>query len=151
MSQTYIQYLHDHFMQDIQDLTQQIQNSEFQPQVIVGIARGGLIPATYLSHALNVPLVCASFSLRDGMVHNTVPHDGICLRGNQVLLVDDMIDSGETITQLLKHLNVTCPDLDIRVAVLWQNTQAIQADYHARCIDRATNESWIIYPWEQQA
>ena len=41
------------------------------PDVVVGLTRGGLVPAVQLSHMFNVPLIPLNISLRDGKCANT--------------------------------------------------------------------------------
>lgn len=43
-----------------------ISNSHWRPNYIVGINRGGLVPAVMLSHYLNIPMKTLMVSLRDG-------------------------------------------------------------------------------------
>ena len=55
---------------DVQSLIARISRtilvSDWRPDYIVGIVRGGLVPALYLSHYLNVPMHTLNVSLRDG-------------------------------------------------------------------------------------
>ncbi len=50
----------------VNNLIRQITNSQWRPDYIVGISRGGLVPAVMLSHYLNVPMKPLQVSLRDG-------------------------------------------------------------------------------------
>ena len=43
-----------------------VSNSGWRPDYIVGITRGGLIPAVMISHYLGVPMKSLDVSLRDG-------------------------------------------------------------------------------------
>ena len=48
------------------DIARQLQHDNWKPDYIVGITRGGLIPATLLSQYLDVPMQTLKVSLRDG-------------------------------------------------------------------------------------
>jgi len=50
----------------ISKLCRDIANSSWRPDYIVGISRGGLVPAVMISHYLNVPMKPLQVSLRDG-------------------------------------------------------------------------------------
>lgn len=50
----------------IQEICRQISNSGWRPDYIVGISRGGLVPAVMISHYLNIPMKPLQVSLRDG-------------------------------------------------------------------------------------
>ena len=50
---SYIIYTHDDFIRDIECLVNKLKDSKFKPDIIVGLVRGGAIPAVYLSHRLN--------------------------------------------------------------------------------------------------
>ena len=50
---------------DIQKIARQVSLSDFKPNVIVGVSRGGLVPAVALSHWFKLPMVPIRTSLRD--------------------------------------------------------------------------------------
>ena len=50
-----LNYTWDQQFKDTETICSQIEKDEFQPNVIVGISRGGLIPGVMMSHKLNVP------------------------------------------------------------------------------------------------
>ena len=71
--------------------------SKMRPDLIVGIARGGLLPALHLSHALDVPLECMHWSTRDsGLTSYSGIVDEEIQSGKTVVFVDDINDSGKT-------------------------------------------------------
>ena len=89
----------------------------FTPDYIVGITRGGLVPATMISHYLDVPMHTLNVSLRDGQLgpesnlwmaedaygyinkEDRKDPDISSLRGfrKNILIVDDINDSGRTL------------------------------------------------------
>lgn len=50
----------------VNKLCRDISNSDWRPDYIVGLTRGGLIPAVMISHYFDVPMYALSVSLRDG-------------------------------------------------------------------------------------
>lgn len=62
-------YSWDEFETDIKNIQSKIIASNYQPDYIVGIKRGGLVPAVKLSHLLNKPMILISCQLRDNHDH----------------------------------------------------------------------------------
>ena len=65
-------YSYQEFVKDIDLITEQIRDDKWKPDYIVGVVRGGSIPAVFLSHRLNVPVVMLQWSERNytEMNHN---------------------------------------------------------------------------------
>ena len=127
-----------------------IQESGFQPEVIVAIARGGYVPARILCDFLNVYALTsirvvhyASGARKKASARVT---DSLCteITGKRVLLVDDVSDTGDTYEVALEHLADFQPAA-IKTAVLLHKTTArYQPDFIAR---RVIKWRWMIYPW----
>ena len=82
-------------------ICEKINADDFEPDVIVGISRGGLIPGVMISHKLNIPFKPVHASTRD------FPHwENYLPKSNdsKVLIVDDICDSGETFERLSKYI-----------------------------------------------
>ncbi|MCK9369708.1 hypothetical protein M0R04_07350 [Candidatus Dojkabacteria bacterium] len=78
-----------------------IKKQHLQFNVILGIARGGLVPAVILSHLLDTPLVSVSYSSKHGKGdnknhHNTLP----LLYDEHIFLIDEIADSGRTLKEI---------------------------------------------------
>jgi hypoxanthine phosphoribosyltransferase len=106
----------------------QITEDDWKPRKICGVSRGGLVPGVMLSHLLNVPF-------------EPITPSTILLDSKDVLIVDDIYDSGATIKQL-KRLNP-----NVRTAVVLFNDQhdVYEVDYYG---DDYCGEQWIVFPWE---
>jgi uncharacterized protein len=116
---------------------------------IVGISRGGLVPAVMISHRLNLPLRPVVWSTRDHkqQVHDTTIIDDL-RAGARFLLVDDINDSGETFSQLLADWGYPNADLPgtITTASLHQRqTTSHPSDVYAALLE---TDAWVCYPWE---
>tara|TARA_B110000908_G_scaffold85182_1_gene101799 strand:+ start:6376 stop:6825 length:450 start_codon:yes stop_codon:yes gene_type:complete len=123
--------------------------SKMRPDIVVGIQRGGVVPALHLSHALDRPMEVVVWQTRDGI--DTTMSDAVYEaldRGNVVLFVDDINDSGRTLQEIIQACNLK-GDYNhlIKTAVLVEKTSSIhKADSKALRID---DERWIVFPWEK--
>lgn len=122
--------------------------------MLVGIGRGGLVPAVYLSHRLNLPMISIDYSA--GSSDAPSPIATVAARsamGIRLLLVDDINDSGGTIARLRVQLGKEGGEADnLRFAVLLNNGSSGQGvDYWASMVDRRTDKRWFVFPWEAVA
>jgi uncharacterized protein len=144
--------------QDVQCMTQhmlqQMQQDGWQPDYVVGITRGGLVPANLISQYLGVPMETLKVSLRgaepDCESNFWMPEDAD--RGQNILIVDDINDSGDTLNWIQKDWgdSVRWGD-NVRVAVLYDNESSASQhtpDYSAQDINKAQDPQWIVFPWE---
>lgn len=147
------------------ELARQIQKDQFYPDYIVGLTRGGLIPATMLSHYLECPMHSLNVSLRDSefgpesnlwMAEDAFGHHSA---PKKILIVDDINDSGATINWIKEDWQSGCfPDGErwkttwhntVKFAVLTDNiSSAAEVDYCANEVNKAEEDVWIVYPWE---
>jgi hypoxanthine phosphoribosyltransferase len=147
---SYIPY--DAFVGDVERLAGGIEADGWRPHFIVGIGRGGLVPATFLSHRLDLPMLSVDHSAQ-------VPDFSAALidrladrarAGERLLFVDDINDSGSTIACLSEAFAKAGGPADaLRFAVLIHNIRSrARVDYWSRTIDRAEDKSWLVFPWE---
>lgn len=101
-----------------------------KPSAIFAVARGGLVPATYIAHALGVKLVTSKLSDLVG----------------DILIVDDISDSGETIKEVLAYCSNSEVYNDIKVATIFEryNTK-VKPAFSGQVV---TTDEWIKFPWE---
>ena len=143
-----IDYTFPEFRDGIQTIAKQIQDSGFAPDYLVGIVRGGSVPAVYLSHKLKIPVVMVAWNTRDSTEFGKesitwIPED--LLKGKRVVIVDDIVDGGHTIKEVVEPV----PQENIRVAAMWYNTaQDVAVDFYHKTIDRNEDPRWIIFDWE---
>ena len=139
-------YSYESFKEDAKHLIAQIEGDK--PDVIVGIARGGVALAQMLAYGLNVRyLQTLQSELYDGEAKREKIKiiENLHLQvGMKVLLVDDIVDSGETLYEILKHLHTKYPDVTFLTAtIFYKATAKVEADYKVR---EATE--WIDFFWE---
>lgn len=129
----------------------------YHPRQIVGIARGGLIPATMMSHALKVPLrtinVRSYNDVHDQLdsVHVTnsttgkllVMDDLESLNNVHTLFVDDLWDSGNT-HQALSSLFPNAVFTNLYYKDRGDRSHFI-VNYPGQPLDK---DKWVVFPWE---
>ena len=128
---------------------------DWRPDFIIGIGRGGLAPAVYLSHATGIAMLSVDHS---SQVHDfaDAPLERLAERtraGEKLLFLDDINDSGATIAKLRTKLaDAGAVAGAIRFATLLDNRISSQrVDYAAREIDRTVTKDWFVFPWEAVA
>ena len=143
-------YSFDHFKQDADKLVEQIINSGKFYDYVVGIVRGGAIPAVYLSHRLGIPMRGVSWSTfhNDQMRESALDIAEDISDGKSILLVDDILDSGRTMKELLQDWSQTRDKIGIAVLV-YNLQQELKPDYFGTVIDRNVDKDWINFWWEK--
>jgi hypoxanthine phosphoribosyltransferase len=131
------------------DLAAQVLADGYRPEVIMGIARGGLLPAGAVAYALGVKNACAmSVEFYTGveerldvpMVLPPVP-DLVDLSDKHLLIVDDVADTGGTLQVVQQFCRGKVSQ--VRTAVLYEKPRSlVKCDYVWRRTDR-----WITFPW----
>ena len=121
-------YSYDEFAVDAKKMAKQIKD-EFDPEVILAVARGGLT----LGHSLAVALENRNlFTLNSIHYEDTNKLDTIQIfnvpdlsRYTKILLVDDIIDSGESMVEIKRELLKRYPNLDIKIATVFYKEKAL--------------------------
>jgi hypoxanthine phosphoribosyltransferase len=137
------------FDNDILSVTRQINNSLWIPDYIVGVKRGGLIPAIKLSHYFNKPMIMMSCQLRDNSDHEVKLLEAEKINtSSNILIVDDICDSGITLSKIMStFMDRGCSF--VKTSCLFYNTeQDFVVDYPIRSLNRSQNKEWIVFPWE---
>ena len=131
------------------DLAHQIRNSQFQPEIVLSIARGGFFLGAALGYALGVKnSFTMSVEFYTGIeerlpmpvVLPPVPNK-VDLKGATVLIADDVADSGETLRLVQEFWRGTVKEA--RTVVLYEKPRSVvKPDYVWR-----KTEKWIEFPW----
>ena len=131
------------------ELATRIDADAFRPDLILGIARGGLFPAGALGYALGVKnLHVMNVEYYTGVDERLdlpvmlppVPQP-VDLSGSRVLIADDVADTGATL-RLVKDF---CAEhvAEVRCAVIYEKpASTVKCEYVWRRTDR-----WIDFPW----
>ncbi|MDR6788352.1 hypoxanthine phosphoribosyltransferase [Sphingomonas sp. BE138] len=147
---------HADLIADVRALAAKIaRETAWRPDWLVGVGRGGLVPAVYLSHAAGVPMQSVDYSAQDdARAAPAIERLAALTRdGQRLLFVDDINDSGRTIAQLRTLLEQAgAARTHVRFATLIDNRgSAAKVDLAARTIDRAVTKDWFVFPWEALA
>lgn len=173
----YYEYMHVHTW--IQDIVLQMYKDDWRPDYIVGLTRGGLIPAVIMSNMIDIPMHTLNVSLRDSkigpesnlwMAEDAYGYGG-SFDGNavydeykqkKILILDDINDTGATLDWIIQDWQTSCfPDSahwdtvwgnNVRFAVCVDNLSSKfsrKVDYCAKIINKAEKDIWIVYPWER--
>lgn len=137
----------------IGQITKQLYLDKFYPDIIFGVVRGGLVPAVYLSHHLNLPMSTIELSLRDHKSFNIDSLEDALDRKKKVLLVDDICDSGETFVQLttiLDSIHIMNNELKTATLVYNEGQSNYVPNYYDVTINKAEENQWIVFPWENK-
>lgn len=110
---------------------------------IIGIARGGLIPAVYLSHASKIPkfrtITLSSYCDETNKQTSVIMKD-IFFSKKKWLIIDELVDSGKTLEKVREQFPNSV------FAVLYTKPKGkAMADFWAYESDQDT---WLEFPWE---
>jgi hypothetical protein len=131
------------------DQAQKIQKQQYQPDIIIAIAKGGVIPAQILSDLIETT---QPSTIQIEFYQNIVQPKSeptlkkplsTSIKGKKILLVDDISDTGKTLKFAQTYLQEQ-GTTEIRTATLYFKSQSItKPDFY----EKKTN-NWVIFPWE---
>ncbi len=138
-----------HFGEACRELATQVAASGYRPDIVLAVARGGLLPAGAIAYALDVKNV---FTMNveyytgidrrlDFPVMLPPLLNAVDIAGARVLVADDVADTGAT----LKLVNDFCAQhvAEVRCAVIYEKPRSlVKCEYVWRRVDR-----WINFPW----
>ena len=117
--------------------------------MVVGIKRGGVVPALHVSHELEKPMEVITWQTRDGSTQeiNESIKQAI-LAGKHVAFVDDINDTGLTVQQLRSAYGYDiCENPNITFATLVEKVSSRERVEVAAL--RIDDPRWIVFPWEK--
>jgi len=139
-------YSYEEFKKDTQKLVNSCR--EYEPDILLAVARGGLT----LSH-----LMAQAMDMRNLYALNSIHYEGELKldtfnifnipdvsHARRVLVVDDIVDSGETMEEILRVLKEKFPNVEFKLATIFYKKSAVlQPDYTVR-----EAKEWIDFFWE---
>lgn len=114
---------------------------DWKPDAVVGVARGGVIPAAMLGRVLGVKDMFTIKVRRNGEkreIVETMPD----MNGQKVLLVEDMLETGKSMIVTKEYLE--SKGAEVKTACLYTMPQTeIVPDFSLRQVQEAQH-----FPWE---
>lgn len=142
----------DQFLADVEAVATALEAGDWRPDFLVGVGRGGLVPAAFLSHRLDIALLSVDHSSGEhGFAGELLDKLAAKIGGGEsILIIDDINDSGATIAFLREAINAKSGNpARLRVAVLVNNIRSkAHAEYWGRQLDRQADKRWFVFPWE---
>ncbi len=129
--------------------SEKIRKNHYQPDIIVGIARGGLVPARILTDLLETPQIATIkiefyVDIAQPSIQPILKQPlNVPVNSKKILLVDDISDSGQSLKMAKQHLQEKGAN-ETKIATLYAKpTTQTMPDYVEKTADR-----WIVFPWE---
>lgn len=144
-----INYTWAEYFNDIRQVSYDLRNEEFD--CVIGISRGGLIPARMLCTELgvkNLGLIKASFYTDSGrkLETPTVQYVDAFSQYSNVLVVDDIYDTGETMKMIKFDLTNTFNVAKIKTFTLFYNVCTLEKPNYT--LNPKYDWEWVTFPWE---
>jgi len=165
-------------------IVNQMYADNWRPDYIVGLTRGGNVPATIISNMTGIRCEALKVSLRDDdcspecnlwMSEDAFGHNDEALTGisgsrwdiglrKKILIVDDINDTGATFNWIKEDWQSSCLPMNeswntvwgqtVKFATLTENLASeftSTVDYTCHEINKAEEDVWLVYPWENVA
>ena len=122
---------------------------DFDPEVVVGITRAGVIPAGIIASVLETDLFTLTISRREAEgemrdapeLFSQVP---VAAHGRRVLIVDEITSSGDTLRLALAAVR-DAGAAEVRTATSFSRPRGYRPDYMALETDQT-----LIFPWDRK-
>jgi hypoxanthine phosphoribosyltransferase len=131
-------------------LSEKVKSSNYEPTTVVGLARGGWIPARLMCDFLGITdLISLKVEhwLETGKTKDeaTIKYPiTSSMTEKKILIIDDITDTGKSIITSIEYLKKLDPE-EIRIGVMQYIPQSeCKPDYYG---EKVTEWTWFIYPW----
>jgi uncharacterized protein len=131
------------------DQSRKICESGFKPEVIVGICRGGWLPARVLSDLLGNPSLASVRAESYVGIGEAKSHPDLAqvlstdVAGKSVLVVDEVADSGRSLKLVVDHV-MEQGAREVKTVVLYvKSCCGFKPDFYG-----AETGCWVVFPWE---
>jgi hypoxanthine phosphoribosyltransferase len=136
-------------------LGNKIKKSKYKIDTIIGISRGGLIPAAHLGYQLEIQNVSSigafSYLGSQRTKLNLYSLPTVDLKNKNVLLVDEFADSGKTLEEIKDIIKKKYKVKQIKIATIFVNETACRfyPDFYTKKIKK-NPEDWVLFPWDKK-
>ena len=110
---------------------------------VVGVSRGGLVPAALLAAKIDKPLVAAYINKKDEIFFDRPDW----IKDKNILVVDDIVRSGKTIWLLKNHLEKNCAPKSVSFFTLFKVASLVDKDFDMEVFSKEINKD-VVFPWD---
>ena len=110
---------------------------------VIGVSRGGLVPAALLAAAIDRPLAAAYIDKNDNIFFDRAEW----IKDKNILVVDDIIRSGRTLWLVKNHLEKSCPPQSVSFFALFKVKSLNEKKYDIPAFAREIAGD-IVFPWD---
>ena len=130
------------------EIKNQINQSNFSPEIIFSINRGGCIPGVYLSHLLNIPHHVIDVQLRNQNKNINISNLlELSKFEKNILIIDDINDTGATFNFVKNSLAEHNGNFSY-ASLIENKSSNFKVDFKGKIIDKKINPNWIVFQWE---
>jgi len=139
-------YGYDEFKDDVKELVELIK--PYNADTYLAIARGGLTLGHFMANALDTRRLYTLNSIHYNGQDKLDTFDIFNIPrlddAKRVLIIDDIIDSGETMQEILKILKLKYPKIEFKIATIFYKKSALlKPDFYLK-----EAKKWIDFFWE---
>ncbi len=133
-------------------LEELVRAADAVPETLVGLTRGGWVPARLLADRLGVHRVVSLRAQHWGVTATptgeAVVSEGLSgpVKGQRVLVVDDITDTGDSLRLAVDHVRRAGPSSVESAAFLHIGHSKFVPTYYAEEIPRGS-WAWVVFPW----
>lgn len=129
-------------------LAVKVATSGYRPDIVIGIAKAGVIPASVVASILQCDFYSMKISRDEGMervreqpkIFSQAPKEA---RGKRILIVDEISTSGETLRMASNALRQNAPS-QIKTAASLVKVGGFRPDYYS-----LETDAMVIFPWDR--
>lgn len=145
---TYLSFTWDEVEDYASELAEQIRKV-YQPHTILAVIRGGAVVGVLLADRLGVGKIY-TVNLRSydkpearGAVKIYQKPPVECISDRKVLIVDDIVDSGQSLSTVIQLIEQNRPEEVRSAALLVKEHSTYTPDFYVKKV-----KGWVFYPWE---
>lgn len=140
-------YSYEEFNKDARFLAQEVRD-KFNPDVLLAIARGGMTLGHFMAELLDTRELYTLNSIHyvetEKLETLSIFNIPDLSKKKKVLLIDDIIDSGDTMLEIKKVISKKYPHVELKVAtIFYKSTASMSPDFAVKHAD-----DWIEFFWE---
>ena len=132
----------------VSSISEQIKANNEKFDLVIGIARGGIPVAMVIADQLGVKIDIINVKSYTGIAERSRPRIISTLteevRGKKLLLVDDLVDYGDTMKTVASFLGKQKPSTMTTAVLFVKPWSKFKPDFYLEVVG-----DWVVFPWEQ--